>query len=362
MEVFLVGGAVRDALLGRPVSERDWVVVGATAEEMLADGYRQVGRDFPVFLHPETSEEYALARTERKIGPGHQGFEVHAEPSVTLEEDLIRRDLTINAIARSADGELIDPLDGQSDLDACLLRHVSAAFSEDPLRVFRVARFAAVLPDFSVADETRALMRNMSDAGALAELSAERIWAELVKALAGPAPERFIEELRQCSALAPWFAEFESCEPASPAGLEAGAQRYAAYVSSLDAESLSEISARLKAPRAYARLAGWIVRYGPVWRDWHSADAARLYRALSECRAFKPNGELQGALAVGQALGGKDLDALRQVVASINSEVRVDKLQAEGHSGAALGRALDDARVRQLALAQAGSRSPERSP
>lgn len=352
MEIYLVGGAVRDALLGRPVLERDWVVVGATVDDMLALGYRQVGRDFPVFLHPETSEEYALARTERKTGPGHQGFEVHADPSVTLEEDLLRRDLTVNAMARSAEGELVDPLGGQKDLAARVLRHVSDAFSEDPLRVFRVARFTAVLAGFTVADETCALIRSMAQAGALAELSAERVWAELVKALAGEMPERFLQELRSSGAIEPWFVEFGETDGCSPGALEAGAQRYAAYVSGLNSTAVESLSVRLKAPRAHARLASWVIRYRTVWEDWRSADAAELYQALSESRAFKPQGELEGALAVAAQLGGQALDDLTTAVSGVNADVRVEDLRAAGHEGAALGRALDEARQAGLALAQ----------
>lgn len=200
--VYLVGGAVRDALLGRPEGDRDWVVVGATAEDMRARGFVQVGRDFPVFLHPETHEEYALARTERKIAPGHHGFVVHAAPEVTLEEDLRRRDLTINAIARDSDGSLIDPWGGLRDLAARLLRHVSEAFREDPLRVLRLARFAARLPEFRVAAETEDLCREIVATGELATLSAERVWNEVARALVAAQPSRFFEVLRSVGALA----------------------------------------------------------------------------------------------------------------------------------------------------------------
>lgn len=188
MKTYLVGGAVRDGLLGRPPKERDWVVVGATADHMLARGFQPVGRDFPVFLHPRTGEQYALARTERKTGPGHAGFACHAAPCVTLEEDLRRRDLTINAMAQDGD-RLIDPYGGGADLRAGVLKHVSPAFVEDPLRVFRVARFAAELPRFRVADATLALMASMDEE--LSALAAERVWAELEKAAAAPAPARF---------------------------------------------------------------------------------------------------------------------------------------------------------------------------
>jgi tRNA nucleotidyltransferase (CCA-adding enzyme) len=208
MRCYRVGGAVRDRLLGRPVQDHDWVVVGATAAEMLALGYRPVGKEFPVFLHPETHEEYALARTERKTAPGYKGFVFHAAPEVTLEEDLARRDLTINAIAEDADGGLIDPHDGQRDLAAGVLRHVSPAFVEDPLRILRVARFAARYA-FAVAPETMALMAEIVAADELAALTPERVWQELERALGEPFPGRFLLTLRQCGALAALFPEID---------------------------------------------------------------------------------------------------------------------------------------------------------
>lgn len=203
MQTYLVGGAVRDNLLDIPIKDRDWVVVGATPEAMIAAGYQQVGKGFPVFLHPETHEEYALARTERKTAPGHTGFEIHASPDVTLEEDLQRRDLTINAIAQTTGGELVDPYNGKADIEARKLRHVSDAFSEDPLRVLRVARFAARFADrgFTVADETMELMRAMVASGELESLVAERVWQELQRALTEATPAEFVRVLRQCHAL-----------------------------------------------------------------------------------------------------------------------------------------------------------------
>jgi len=201
MQIYRVGGAVRDRLLGLPVTDHDWVVVGATAEQMLAAGYTPVGRDFPVFLHPETKDEYALARTERKSGPGYRGFTVHADPSVTLEEDLARRDLTINAIAQADDGTLIDPYGGRSDLQAGVLRHVSAAFVEDPVRILRLARFAARWPRFRVAAETTALCRQMVADGEADALVAERAWQELSRGLMESQPSRMFEVLRDCGAL-----------------------------------------------------------------------------------------------------------------------------------------------------------------
>ena len=200
MKIFRVGGSVRDEILGKTVVDRDYAVVGATPEEMIAHGFRPVGRDFPVFLHPESNEEYALARTERKSGRGYHGFTFHVAPDVTLEEDLGRRDLTINAMARADDGTLIDPYGGERDLRAGVLRHVSPAFAEDPLRVLRVARFAARF-GFDVAPETDALMRALSAGGELATLAPERIWQELARALMELYPSRFFVVLRRCGAL-----------------------------------------------------------------------------------------------------------------------------------------------------------------
>ncbi|MDR3298673.1 MAG: multifunctional CCA addition/repair protein [Candidatus Accumulibacter sp.] len=201
MLIFSVGGAVRDELLGLPVQDRDFVVVGASPETMLALGFRPVGKDFPVFLHPVTHEEYALARTERKAGHGYTGFVFHTSPEVTLEEDLARRDLSINAIARAQDGTLIDPFGGIADLEARVLRHVGPAFAEDPVRILRVARFAARFGDFSIAPETLALMRQMVENGEADHLVAERVWQELARGLMEAAPSRMLQTLRECAAL-----------------------------------------------------------------------------------------------------------------------------------------------------------------
>lgn len=209
MEVYLVGGAVRDRMLGLPVRERDWVVVGARPEDLERQGYLRVGKEFPVFLHPDTREEYALARVERKVAPGYRGFTTQFSPDVTLEEDLKRRDLTINAMAESIDGDIIDPYDGQRDLQARVLRHVSDAFVEDPVRILRVARFAARFADlgFTVAEDTRALMERVVDAGEANALVPERVWQETERALGEPRPEVFFETLRACGALDVIFPE-----------------------------------------------------------------------------------------------------------------------------------------------------------
>ena len=209
MQVYLVGGAVRDRLLGRPVKERDWVVVGASPEELQQQGFVPVGREFPVFLHPQTHEEYALARLERKVAPGYRGFTTQFSPDVTLEEDLRRRDLTINAMAETSSGEIVDPYGGRGDLDARLLRHVSDSFIEDPVRVLRVARFAAryAALGFRVAEETVALMRSMTDSGELTALVPERVWQETERALGESRPDVFFSTLRDCGALQVIFPE-----------------------------------------------------------------------------------------------------------------------------------------------------------
>lgn len=212
MKSYLVGGAVRDGLLGLPVKDKDWVVVGATLQQMLDAGYQQVGRDFPVFLHPNSHEEYALARTERKSGSGYTGFTCYAAPDVTLEQDLLRRDLTVNALAEDADGTIIDPYGGRRDLEQRILRHVSPAFGEDPLRVLRVARFAARYAhlSFRIADETMVLMREMTDAGELAHLTPERVWKETENALGTRNPQVFFQTLRDCGALKVLFPEIDA--------------------------------------------------------------------------------------------------------------------------------------------------------
>jgi tRNA nucleotidyltransferase (CCA-adding enzyme) len=240
--VYLVGGAVRDALLGRPPGDRDWVVVGTDAEAMRAAGFKPVGADFPVFLHPLTGEEYALARTERKSGRGYTGFVVHADPAVTLEDDLARRDFTINAIAQGADGAIIDPLGGRADLEARVLRHCSPAFAEDPLRVLRAARFMARFAPlgFTVHEDTLALMRGMVEAGELAHLVPERVWQELKRALAEPRPSAFLQTLRACGALAVVLPEVDALY-----GVPQRAEYHPEVDTGVHVEMVMEMAARL---------------------------------------------------------------------------------------------------------------------
>jgi len=230
MRAYRVGGSVRDELLGLPVADRDWVVVGATPQQMIGQGFRPVGKDFPVFLHPDTKEEYALARTERKTGPGYRGFAVHFEPGVTLEEDLARRDLTINAIAQAEDGNLIDPFNGRSDLQAGVLRHVSEAFAEDPVRILRLARFAARFEDFEIAPETMVLMQRMTAAGEVDSLVAERVWQELSRGLQEARPSRMIEVLRETGALGVLLPELEPPAGSNDSGGSNGRDRWLAAI------------------------------------------------------------------------------------------------------------------------------------
>ena len=272
MKIYLVGGAVRDRLLGLAVKEKDWVVVGATPQQMLAQGFQQVGKEFPVFLHPKTHEEYALARMERKTGPGYKGFSFDTAPSVTLEEDLRRRDLTINAMAETEDGTLIDPYHGKKDLDAKRLRHVSAAFSEDPVRILRVARFAAryAYLGFHVAPETMVLMREMVTSGEVNALVPERVWKELERALSEKNPEVFFGVLEECGALAVLFPELTQASVGMAALKQAvlltedTIVRFAALLHAGTKDTINTLCKRYRAPNEYQKLALLVALH---WRE-----------------------------------------------------------------------------------------------
>ncbi|MGB5338714.1 MAG: multifunctional CCA addition/repair protein [Gammaproteobacteria bacterium] len=329
MDIYLVGGAVRDRQLGLPVRERDWVVVGATPEELLDLGYTPVGKDFPVFLHPETREEYALARTERKTGPGYTGFDTCAAPGITLEEDLLRRDLTINAMAETPAGDLVDPYGGKDDLDKGILRHVSPAFSEDPVRILRIARFAARFAryGFHVAHSTNALMRQMVASGEVDHLVPERVWSELVKALEAETPVRFFDVLAGCGALTRLFPELPM--PADTAGtathghdgiaLPALQQavtlsdkttiRFAALVCDmdnrhspgLDNAQLAAFCVRHRTPNAYRELAEHALRYRNSVHDAANLSATDLLDLLGALDAFRREQRLLDFLCVCEA-------------------------------------------------------------
>ena len=329
MKAYLVGGAVRDTLMGLTVKDRDWVVVGSTPEAMHRLGYTAVGRDFPVFLHPRTHEEYALARTERKTAPGYKGFAVHATPDVTLEQDLSRRDLTINAIAQDAEtGTLIDPFAGQKDIAHKVLRHVSASFTEDPVRILRLARFAARFTDFKVAPETLELMRHMVQSGEVDHLVAERVWQELAKGLMEPRPSRMFEILRECDALQRLLPELDKLwgVPQSPEHhpeidtgvhvmmvLDTAAQvnaslevRFACLTHDLgkgttpadvlprhigheerSVRLLKTVCQRLRIPNLCSELALVVAReHGNIHRS-HTLNASAIVRLLERCDAFR---------------------------------------------------------------------------
>ncbi|WP_101758218.1 multifunctional CCA tRNA nucleotidyl transferase/2'3'-cyclic phosphodiesterase/2'nucleotidase/phosphatase [Oceanicoccus sp. KOV_DT_Chl] len=270
MKIYLVGGAVRDKLLGYPFHEHDWVVVGGTPEQLLAQGYQQVGKDFPVFLHPDSKEEYALARTERKNGRGYTGFSCYASPDVTLEQDLLRRDLTINAIAEDSDGNLIDPYGGQQDIQQKILRHVSPAFSEDPLRVLRVARFAARYAHlgFTVANETLQLMQAISDSGELHNLVAERVWKELESSLQEQSPQQFFAVLKQAHALAVLLPEFNDLGSNDFQVLQLASERncsssirFALLCAALAPDVTQTLCQRIKIPNEFRDLAMLLSRH-----------------------------------------------------------------------------------------------------
>ncbi len=298
MQTYVVGGAVRDEMLGLPVQDRDYVVVGATPEEMVKQGFRPVGRDFPVFLHPQTHEEYALARTERKTAPGYHGFTFHAAPEVTLEQDLQRRDLTINAMARDGAGRLIDPYRGADDLGEGVLRHVSPAFAEDPVRILRVARFAARF-GFTVAPETEALMVQMVQAGEADALVAERVWQELAKGLMERTPSAMFAILRECGALARVLPQLDvlydegraeealAALDAAAAGGGALEVRFAALLRALEPEAVDALCARLRAPAGCRDLALLAARHGNAIADGAELDADELLLLLESADAWR---------------------------------------------------------------------------
>ena len=401
MEVYLVGGAVRDALLDYPCRERDWVVTGASPREMAEKGFRPVGKDFPVFLHPQTGEEYALARTERKSGTGYRGFTFHTGPEVSLEDDLIRRDLTINAMARDKDGQLIDPYGGQRDLEKKVLRHVSPAFVEDPLRVLRVARFAARYHHlgFTVAAETLALMRVLAVSGELETLTPERVWTELQKALAEKSPQIFVEVLRHTGALKPLFPEVDALfgvpqradyHPEIDTGvhvlmsLEKAAElsddprvRFAALVHDLGKGATSSdilprhigheerglplvhgFCDRLKVPNEYRELAVPVTRLHLLCHKAFELRPVTLLKIFRAADAFrKPERFELFLLAVeADARGRKDFENrpyrqgrwLRELFTHLNNTVSPGEFVDQGLTGAAIGEALDKKREQEI--------------
>lgn len=302
---------MRDRLLGLPPGDRDYVVVGASPADMLAAGYTPVGKDFPVFLHPTTHEEYALARTERKSGHGYHGFQVYAAPDVTLEEDLARRDLTINAIAEETDGTLIDPYGGQQDLQAKILRHVSPAFAEDPVRILRLARFAARFPQFTVAPETRALMQHMVRAGETKHLVAERVWQEVSRGLMAEQPERMLAELETCGATADIFPDLPAGPDSSNRLNEAARRgvplpvRVAVWLAQGSPEQVAALADRLRLPSECRDLALLLVRHRAALGAPDSLSAEDQLDTLERCDALRRPERFQMLLTALPIVGAK---------------------------------------------------------
>jgi len=384
VRIYRVGGSVRDELLGRAVADHDWVVVGATPELMVASGYRPVGRDFPVFLHPETQEEYALARTERKAGTGYRGFAFFASPEVTLEDDLRRRDLTINAMARAEDGSLVDPYGGQRDLAAGVLRHVSEAFVEDPLRVLRVARFAARF-GFAVAPATRRLLREIVRSGELATLAPERIWTELATGLAEAMPSRMLRELRASGALAALMPQVDEVLadgtrrgrllraldvaaarsaplPVRYAVLAQDPRSVAGSATAGDVGRVDALSSRLKVPVECRELARLAARWLPRLAHAGAWTAARWLELVAASDALRRPERLEALLAVGEAFAGhrpgwrpaalarEALRAVREVDAGAVATAAIQRTSRSELGGApdAIARAVRAARLAAL--------------
>lgn len=388
MQIYLVGGAVRDALMAREhgmatpdQADRDWVVVGATPQAMVDAGYQPVGRDFPVFLHPQTREEYALARTERKTAPGYHGFAFHAAPEVTLEQDLARRDLTVNAMAVAAEdaghpesAPLIDPWGGLADLRARTLRHVTEAFAEDPVRILRLARFRARWPDFGIAPETAALMQAMVARGEVDHLVPERVWQEFARGLQEARPGRLIETLRGCGALARLLPDALRPQadrlPAALPGEASGAPdflaaplpvRWAWFVAPLDSTAQQALGEHWRVPKALQELAQLAQRERADWSAVASLDSAGALQRLSRCDAWRKPERHEELLQVieGEALSQPDggaavrrgtqaLRASRQALLAMDNAAVVREAQALGLQGERIGEHLQQARLRHL--------------
>ncbi len=352
MEIYLVGGAVRDKLLGLPVKEKDWVVVGATPEEMLAQGFKPVGKEFPVFLHPKTKEEYALARTERKVGKGYKGFTFYASPEVTLADDLQRRDLTINAMAETADGELIDPYGGQQDLQHKLLHHVSPAFQEDPVRILRVARFSSQFPDFSVHPDTLQFMRNMVKAGEVNALVAERVWQELSRSLSNKKPSRFFQTLTEADALPILFPDISDKElvildRAATMTTDA-AIRFAALTHLHTEKNLQTLIQRYRIPNEFADLTFLVNRYRELYKNILSANAKELLNFITRTDALRRPERFQQFLiaceAIDTAISPTHQEKIKKALTAIKS-VDSKSLQTKNLTGEAFAHELEKLRI-----------------
>jgi tRNA nucleotidyltransferase (CCA-adding enzyme) len=346
VKAFVVGGAVRDELLGLPVADRDWVVVGATPEDMVRQGFRPVGRDFPVFLHPRTHEEYALARTERKSGRGYKGFTVYTAPDVTLEQDLARRDLTINAMAKDEEGRLIDPYGGAQDLREGVLRHVSEAFEEDPVRILRVARFVARF-GFRIAEETQALMRRMVELGEADHLVAERVWQEFSRGQLEPHPARMLEVLERCGLAARLLPELKADRAALERAAQANAPlmvRFAVLTWGLPEAAIESLCERLKVPNEERELALTACRCRPLLV---AAAAPQLLELFKRGDAFRRRDRF-GQLLRAARLAQPELD-LRRVERALDAAAAVDAGAIARATSADIPARLDEARRQAIA-------------
>ncbi|MCZ8110847.1 MAG: multifunctional CCA tRNA nucleotidyl transferase/2'3'-cyclic phosphodiesterase/2'nucleotidase/phosphatase [Betaproteobacteria bacterium] len=374
MKLYVVGGAVRDRLLGLPATDRDWVAVGATPEQLLALGYQPVGKDFPVFLHPATHEEVALARTERKVGPGYRGFSFHAAPGVTLEQDLARRDLTINAMAEAEDGALVDPFGGRADLAAGVLRHVSPAFAEDPVRLLRLARFAARFPHFTVAPETEALLEQLVQAGEVDALVAERVWQELARGLMAPRPSRLLQVLRGCGALARLLPGLAALPPAAARAHEATLDRAAEagpaaaplpvraalLLQPLGGEAAAQHAEALRADADSLWLAARLpAAHAPLQALAAAPEAEALLQALERHDALRRPARFALLLAASDLLAGhgghaRALQPHVDALAAWPTTAAAAAAQAQGARGPAVGAAVRAARLAHLRQRLAG--------
>ncbi len=355
MKIYLVGGAIRDQLLGLTVHERDFVVTGATPEELLAQNFKPVGKDFPVFLHPKTQEEYALARTERKVAQGYKGFVFHASPLVSLEEDLKRRDLTINAIAQTPEGELIDPYHGQQDLQKKILRHVSLAFVEDPVRILRIARFSAKLPDFTVAKETNQLMCDMVKQGEVNALVPERVWQEFHKALAEKSPARFFYVLKECHALTVLFPELENHTEGFDLLTQASEKnmpvlsRFTALCLGLSKEAVCALCQRYKVPNEFQELAQLGAAHWLDYQNLAMTDAQAVFRFIKQADGLRREMRFKQLLSVFLLKDQKkEKNALIQTAIPVIQSVNIQVIQQQNLSGELFAKALQAAQLQLL--------------
>ncbi len=356
LKIYLVGGAVRDELLGRPVTERDWVVVGSTPEEMRRLGFKPVGKDFPVFLHPETHEEYALARTERKIAKGYKGFEFYTDPSVSLELDLQRRDLTINAIAKDENNQLFDPYHGIEDLKNKLLRHVSEAFGEDPVRILRLARFSARFSDFTIHPDTIALMKSMVENGEVDALVPERVWKEWVRALSEKNPLRFFEALEACGALKKLFPEIK-LEKNGIKALHKAAEknddteiRFASLFIDLDEKNALGINARFKVPNEFKALSLLVSNFFQDYLHIEKASAEDIFIFLKKTDALRRPERFEKFLKtceIGNEISNLRFDQSKRLLKSLEAinSISTKGLQAQDLKGAAFAEALQKKQI-----------------